>query len=39
MDQILSTTDTGNDGMAYRVYGCGIKAMGHEYDRRTSIIM
>ncbi len=31
-----SATDTGNDGMAYRVYGCGIKAMGHEYDRRTS---
>ena len=23
-----SATDTGNDGMAYRIYGCGIKALG-----------
>ena len=29
-------TDTGNDGMAYRVYGCGIKASGHQYDTRNS---
>ena len=29
-------TNTGNDGMAYRVYGCGIKASGHQYDTRNS---
>ena len=29
-------TDTGNDGMAYRVYGCGIRASGHQYDNRNS---
>ena len=29
-------TDTGNDGMAYRVYGCGIRASGHQYDTRNS---
>jgi len=29
-------TDTGNDGMAYRIYGCGIRASGHEYDSRNS---
>ena len=26
-------TDTGNDGMAYRIYGCGIKALGHGYNK------
>ena len=29
-------TDTGNDGMAYRVYGCGIRASGHQNDTRNS---
>ena len=28
-----SATDTGNDGMAYRIYGCGIKALGHGYNK------
>ena len=28
-----SATDTGNDGMAYRIYGCGVKALGHGYNK------
>ena len=31
-----SATDTGNDGMAYRVYGCGIKALGHSYSKSSN---
>ena len=31
-----SASDTGNDGMAYRIYGCGIKAIGHTYKKSSS---
>ena len=31
-----SATDTGNDGMAYRIYGCGIKALGHGYNKNRN---
>lgn len=31
-----SASDTGNDGMAYRIYGCGIKALGHSFNKSTN---
>ena len=31
-----SASDTGNDGMAYRIYGCGIKAIGHTFKKSSS---
>ncbi len=31
-----SASDTGNDGMAYRIYGCGIKALGHSYNKNRN---